>query len=117
MIFLDALRCGCNEETRAAVALNRRAARRTKVRQQGGEEADQREVGANVEDKREAVAIGQGAEEGGAEAAQAEGEPEEESGHGADFAGDEFLGVNKDGGKGGSEDEADDCTQHGAPEE
>src|SRR5688572_25621191 len=117
MIFLDALRCGCNEETRAAVALNRRAARRTEVRQQGREEADQREVGANVEDKRKAAAIGEGAEEGGAEAAQAEGEAEKEAGHRADFAGDEFLSVNENGGKGGGQDEADYCTQHGAPEE
>jgi hypothetical protein len=45
-----------------------------------------------VEDELDAVAIGDGAEDGGADAAQAERETEEEAGHGAAFAGDEFLG-------------------------
>jgi hypothetical protein len=44
-----------------------------------------------VEDERDAVAIGHGAEDGGADAAQAEGEAEKEAGHRPDFAGDEFL--------------------------
>ena len=47
-----------------------------------------------MEDEGKAVAIGQGAEEGGAEAAEAEGEAEEEAGHDADFVGDELLRVN-----------------------
>ena len=50
-----------------------------------------------MEDELDAVAIGDGAEDGGANAAQAEGEAEKEAGHGADFAGDELLGVNEDG--------------------
>jgi hypothetical protein len=53
-----------------------------------------------LEDELDAVVIGEGAEDGGADAAQAEGEAEEEAGHGADLAGDEFLRVNEDGGEG-----------------
>ena len=78
------------------------AARGAEIWEQGGEEADQREIGADVEDEGKAVAIGQGAEEGGAEAAQAEGEAEEEAGHRADFAGDELLRVVENAGNGGA---------------
>ena len=70
--------------------------RRAEICQQGREEADQGEIGAKVEDEWEAVAIGQGAEESGAEAAEAE----EETGHRADLAGDELLRVNENGGEG-----------------
>ena len=70
-----------------------------------------------MEDEGQAVAIGHGAEHGGANAAESEGEAEEEAGHRAHFAGDELLRVNQDGGKGGREDNADDRAQHGAPDE
>lgn len=53
-----------------------------------------------MEDERNAVAIGDGAEDGGADAAQSEGQPEEESGHRAHFAGDQLLRENQDGGEG-----------------
>jgi hypothetical protein len=65
----------------------------------------------------ETVAIGHFTEEGGAEAAQAKGEAEEEAGHGAQFAGDELPRINKDGGESGGEDEADDRAQDDAPKE
>ena len=67
-----------------------------------------------MEDELDAVAIGDGAEDGGADAAQAEGEADEEAGHGADFAGDEFLGVNENRGEHGGEDQANDRAQDGA---
>jgi hypothetical protein len=70
-----------------------------------------------LEDELDPAAIGEGAEDGGADAAQAEGEAEEETGHRADFAGDELLRVNQNGGKGRGEDDADDRAQDGAPEE
>jgi hypothetical protein len=62
-----------------------------------------------MEDELDAVVIGDGAEYGGADASQAE----EQAGHGTDFAGDEFLGVNEDGGERGGEDQADDRAQDG----
>ena len=57
------------------------------------------------------------AEDGGADAAHAEGEAEEEAGDHADAAGDQFLRVDEDGGEGGGEDEADDDGEDGGPEE
>jgi hypothetical protein len=68
--------------------------------EQCGEEADERQIRADVEDEGDAVVIGDFAEKGGAEAAEAEGGAEEEAGHRPDFAGDEFLRVNEDGGEG-----------------
>jgi hypothetical protein len=79
------------------------------------EEADQREIGADVENVLDAVLVGEGAEDGGADAAKAEGEAEEEAGHRADFAGDELLRINENGGDGRGEDDADDRDQSGAP--
>jgi hypothetical protein len=69
-----------------------------------------------LKDELNAAAIGQCSEDGGADAAQAEGEAEEEAGHRADFAGDELLRVNQNGGEGRGEDDADDRAQDGAPE-
>ena len=60
-----------------------------------------------MEDEGNAAVIGHGAEDGGADAAKAKGQAEEEAGHGADFAGDQLLRVNKNGGEGGREDDAD----------
>src|SRR5260370_14377010 len=70
-----------------------------------------------MEDERNAMAIGHDAEEGRADAAQSEGEAEEEARHRAHLAGDELMRVNKDGGEGRGEDEPDDRAQDCAPEE
>jgi hypothetical protein len=70
-----------------------------------------------LEDERHTVAIGHGVEDGGADAAESEGEAEEEAGHCAHSAGDELLGVNEDGGEGRGQNEPDDGAQEGAPEE
>ena len=93
------------------------ALRTGEIRKQRSQQTDEREIGADVEDELDALAVGKCTENGGADATQAEGEPEEEAGHGADFAGDELLGVNENGGEGRGEDEADDRAQDGAPEE
>ena len=77
-----------------------RQARGAQVWQQRGEEADQREIGTDLEDELDALAIGHGAEHGGADAAESEGKAEEEAGHCAHFAGDELLRVNEDGREG-----------------
>ena len=61
-----------------------------------------------MEDELDALSIGQGAEDGGTDAAQAEGEAEEEAGHRSHFAGDQLLRVNQNGGEGRSEDDPDD---------
>src|SRR5205085_7691816 len=47
---------------------------------------------------------------------QAEAQAEEKAGHGADFARDQFLRVNENGGEGGRENHPDDRAQNGAPE-
>src|SRR5437763_14384064 len=91
--------------------------RRAEVWEECSEKADEREIGADLENVRDAVLVGEGAEEGGADAAETEGEAEEETGHRAYFAGNEFLRVNQDGGEGGGEDQANDRAQDGAPEE
>ena len=56
-------------------------------------------------------------EDGGSDAAHAEGKSEEKSGDHADAAGDEFLGVDEDGGKRRGDDEADDDGEDPGPEE
>src|SRR3954464_3001494 len=84
------------------------AATIAQVGQERGQQPDEWQVRANVEDELDAMLIGNGAEEGGADAAQPEREAEEEAGHRAHFAGNEFLRINQNGGEGRGENEADD---------
>lgn len=77
------------------------------VRQEDGEQADQGEVGAQFIHHAQAGAVGQLAEQGGADAGEAEGQAEEEAGDGAHFARHQILGVDQDGGEGRGQDQAD----------
>ena len=69
--------------------LHRHSPSRAEVWQQRGEQADERQIRADLEDEGDAVLIGDGTEHGGADPAEAESEPEEKAGHRADFAGNE----------------------------
>ena len=68
-----------------------------KIREEGGGEAEGGEDGAEAVDEGEAGVVDELAEDGGAEAAETEGEAEEDAGDEADAAGEEFLGVDEDG--------------------
>ena len=84
-------------------------------RQQRGDRAQQRQEGAQAINEFDAVAVGNGSEHRRTDAAHAEGEAEEQSGHRADPAGQEFLRINDDGGKGRRQDEADADAQNRGP--
>src|SRR5271156_2505180 len=71
------------------------------VRQEHGQQADQRQKGADVEDKFDAGVIRQLAERRRADAGDAERQPEKESGDHAAFSGHKFLRINQDGREGG----------------
>ena len=64
-----------------------------------------------------ARAIGQCAQDGGADTAQTKGKPEEKPGDHAHSTGDQLLRVNQDGGKGRSQDQADDRRENADPEQ
>src|SRR4051812_37160416 len=81
--------------------------------EEGGEDAEEREVAADVEDEFDGGAVGEGAECGGRHAADAEGEAEEESRDHADVPGEEFGREDEDRAEGGGEDEADDDAEEG----
>src|SRR5258708_38682864 len=86
------------------------------IGEKGGEDADGGEERAEVVDKIEAGEIDEFAEERRADAAHAKGEAEEQAGDGANSSGQEFLGVDEDGGKGGGQDQADDDAENAGPE-
>src|SRR6266851_1224199 len=86
------------------------------VGEEGSEDADGGEERAKVVDKIEAGEIDEFAEERRADAAHAKGEAEEQAGDGANSSGQEFLGVDEDGGKGGGQDQADDDAENAGPE-
>ena len=87
-----------------------------RVGKKAGEESQQGQVGAEVEDMVDAGAIGQPAQDGGADATHAEGETEKESGDESDLAGHEFLGIDEDSREGGGEDHADEDGEDSGPE-
>ena len=70
-----------------------------------------------MENEGDTRVIGKVSEGGGADSTQAEGKTEEETGDEADAVGEKFLRVNENGGERGSEDDADDDGERGAPEE
>lgn len=80
--------------------------------QERGQQADERQVGAELVHCLYVGRIGQLTQQGGAYAPHAEGEAEEEAGDGADLAGHQLLGVDQDGGEGRRQDEADDHREH-----
>ena len=87
------------------------------VGEEGGEEAEGGKPGADVVDGDDGGHVGEFAEDGCADAAHAEGEAEEEAGDHADASGDEFLGVDEDGGEGGGDDDSDENAEDAGPEE
>src|SRR5579885_1922463 len=70
-----------------------------------------------MKNETDAGVIGQPAKHGGADAGHAKGKAEENSGDEPDPVGNQFLGVNQNGGKGGGKDKADDGGEHAAPRE
>src|ERR1700744_5064253 len=65
----------------------------------------------------DAGAVGEAAEDGRADAAHAKGQAEEQAGDEADLTGDQFLGIDEDGGEGRGEDKAYKDREDGSPEE
>ena len=87
------------------------------IGQEGGQQANKGQIGADLVDGFDAGGIGQSAQQGGPYPSHTEGEAEEEAGNGADLAGYQILGVDQDGGEGRRQDEADDDRQHRGPEQ
>ena len=92
------------------------AAPGSEVGKVGGEDAERGKERADVVHEVDAGVVGKLAEKRGADAAQTEGQSEEQSGNGTDFGGDEILSVDEDSGKGGGKDDADDDTKNAGPE-
>ncbi len=74
------------------------------VGEECGDDAEEREEGADVEYEVDAGAVGEPSEEGGAESTESEHESEEYAGYHASFFGHEVGGVDDDGGEGGGYD-------------
>ena len=87
------------------------------VRQEHGQQADRRQIGAQVVDVFDAAGIGQFAEQRGTEAAHAERETEEQAGDHADLARQQFLRVDQDRRERGRQDQSDDHAEHTGPEQ
>lgn len=65
------------------------------IGQEGGQQANKGQIGADLIDGFDAGGIGQFAQQGGPYPSHAEGEAEEEAGNGADLAGYQILGVDQ----------------------
>ena len=85
------------------------------VRQKGGEEAEEKQIGAELKNKWDTGVVGEMTEGGGADSTHAKRQTEEETGDEADAVREELLRVNENGGERGSEDDADDDGERGAP--
>jgi len=75
--------------------------------QEDGKKSQRGEPSGQFVDSEDAVGICQVAQHGGANAAHAEREAEEQSGNHADAAGDEFLPISENGREGRRQDEED----------
>ena len=87
------------------------------IREEPGDDAKQGQEGGQLEYVLNAGTVGQPAEEGGTDAAQAEGEAEECPRDHAYIAGQEFGGVDEDGGHGRRHDHADEDDEDDGPSE
>lgn len=85
-------------------------------REEAGEQADGGEEGTDLVDEFDAGGVGQAAEDSRADASHAKSEAEEETGDESDAAGNQFLGVDEDGGEGGGDDKADNDAEDAGPE-
>ena len=84
--------------------------------QKRGQQADQRQEGADVEDVGDAGVVGEPAQQGGTDAGGSEGQPEKYPRDQPDAIGNQFLGINHNRRKGRGQHEADHDGQHRAPE-
>ena len=75
------------------------------------QQPEQWQEGAGTVDAVDAPMIGGETQEGGGNAGEPEGEPEEETGHGADASGNQLLRIDQDRRKGGGQQEADEHDQ------
>src|SRR6204780_5428880 len=89
----DAFRCDWRQsvESSRRRGLQRLSLRPFNIRQEHGEEAERRQVGAKVVDKINALDVGDLAEHRRADAADAEGEAKEQARNQADLAGHQLL--------------------------
>ena len=78
------------------------------IRQETRDYPQQGQQGADPEDEFDAGLVGQPAEKGRAEAAEAEHQPEKDPGDHSDLAGHQVGGVDQDGGECRGDDESDD---------
>ena len=82
------------------------------IRQETRDYPQQGQQGADPKDEFDAGLVGQPAEEGRAEAAEAEHQPEKDPGDHPDLAGHQVGGVDQDGGECRGDDESDDDGEH-----
>src|SRR6202049_208142 len=80
-----------------------------------GHHSEQRQIRANAIDEFDSMPVGESAEHGRADAADPEGESEEQAGDGADLAGHQLLGEYHDGGECRGQNQPDDETQGAGP--
>jgi hypothetical protein len=84
--------------------------------QEAREQAKQGQEGAEVEHISDSRVVRQPAENGGPEATHAKGKTEEKPGYKTNLTRNQFLGIDKDCGKGRCEDDADTEREDGGPE-